>query len=369
MDSKPDASLPASLVDRRWLWALRIGTLVYLLAFCVGIIHLMASPERPDPAVLLLLTFPVAYGLILWSLRSNPPYKLGLAMAVGMGSILCLVLVLLPVVSSSDAMAVVKNLYYPGEAYWALLAGAQGIVLVSAITTHFKLRRQSGQTFWVWGVRVGALASILLSCRPLGGHVTQFRRYAAAPALHEVLVLLGGVFVYLVVLWCLRTQAVEQRHAIRSGLVLAMVTSSILLVFFLWLALSPLLRMGEYAGHETGKPFPFGILLTFALINAGYAGSGAMRIYYLMKREAGDNRTLLKGFVLATLFCFIFVLSPPREPRHPTGEPAAIASLRTIYTAEITYASTYNTGFSLDLLSLGLPPAGSHPTASAAKPD
>lgn len=45
---------------------------------------------------------------------------------------------------------------------------------------------------------------------------------------------------------------------------------------------------------------------------------------------------------------------------------SAVGCMRTINTAEVTYASTYNKGFSPTLKSLGEPPKGVKPSASAA---
>ncbi len=44
----------------------------------------------------------------------------------------------------------------------------------------------------------------------------------------------------------------------------------------------------------------------------------------------------------------------------------AVGGMRTINTAEVTYASTYNKGFSPNLKSLGEPPKGAKPSAAAA---
>jgi hypothetical protein len=55
---------------------------------------------------------------------------------------------------------------------------------------------------------------------------------------------------------------------------------------------------------------------------------------------------------------------PPCGERFLTNRQSAISSLRTINTAEITYASTYNQGYSPDLASLG--PPSDTPSASGA---
>jgi len=63
-----------------------------------------------------------------------------------------------------------------------------------------------------------------------------------------------------------------------------------------------------------------------------------------------------------------------RGDRHPELAPfsdrckpsSAVGSLRTLNTAEITYSSTFNTGFSANLAYLGPPTGGAGPVATAA---
>ncbi|HZT71009.1 MAG TPA: DUF4190 domain-containing protein [Terriglobia bacterium] len=52
--------------------------------------------------------------------------------------------------------------------------------------------------------------------------------------------------------------------------------------------------------------------------------------------------------------------------RIAANQASAVGSLRTYNTAEVTYASTYNTGYSATLGYLGPPAAGAMPTATAA---
>jgi type IV pilus assembly protein PilA len=72
-------------------------------------------------------------------------------------------------------------------------------------------------------------------------------------------------------------------------------------------------------------------------------------------------RNRQKGFSLVELLivvCIILVIAAIAIPsflraRMAANEASAVASLRTINTAEIVYATTYNTGFSANLASLG----------------
>jgi len=56
------------------------------------------------------------------------------------------------------------------------------------------------------------------------------------------------------------------------------------------------------------------------------------------------------------------VLSPPSE----ADQSSAVGSLRSINTAEVIYYKQYQKGFSPTLVSLGVPPEGTKPSASAA---
>jgi hypothetical protein len=88
----------------------------------------------------------------------------------------------------------------------------------------------------------------------------------------------------------------------------------------------------------------------------------------LISRKDHRGRVGL-GSGCATLGLFWFFLSqmgyPPCGERIATVRASAIGSLRTIDVAEITYASTYDGGYSPDLASLG-PGSGGSPSASAA---
>src|SRR5271157_604511 len=61
------------------------------------------------------------------------------------------------------------------------------------------------------------------------------------------------------------------------------------------------------------------------------------------------------------------VLAPPFfSTRITANQISAVGSLRTLNTAEVTYATTYNTGYSATLGDLGPPAAGANPVATAA---
>jgi hypothetical protein len=84
------------------------------------------------------------------------------------------------------------------------------------------------------------------------------------------------------------------------------------------------------------------------------------------ERPAGQVHRAMGQVNLASyLFLLFFLIA--RDPRslQPTYSSNAVGALRTINTAEITYASTYGRGFAPTLAALG-PPAGNAQTSAAA---
>jgi hypothetical protein len=96
----------------------------------------------------------------------------------------------------------------------------------------------------------------------------------------------------------------------------------------------------------------------------------AIRVYYLMKPEPEDKRTLAKGFGGAIFCLFLTALFMPNlidgHHRGSRNEASAVGSLRSINTGEVTYASTYGKSFSPTLTALGPPAQGIQRSADAA---
>lgn len=100
----------------------------------------------------------------------------------------------------------------------------------------------------------------------------------------------------------------------------------------------------------------------------GVYGATAARAYFRLGRERADWGRLAIGLVVAALVVSAFVWGIPHKIRsgpHYLPQASAVGSLRTINTAEITYASTYG-GYSPTLAALGPPSQGEPPTAGAA---
>ena len=78
--------------------------------------------------------------------------------------------------------------------------------------------------------------------------------------------------------------------------------------------------------------------------------------------------SLIELLIVVAIILIIAAIAIPNllRSRIAANQASAVGSIRTINTAEITYASTYNTGYAAALSYLGPPAAGANPTATDA---
>lgn len=84
--------------------------------------------------------------------------------------------------------------------------------------------------------------------------------------------------------------------------------------------------------------------------------------------EKPSSGSVAATFLGWSLFLVLAAIACPglQRSRIPPNYASAVGTLRTIHTAETTYAETYKRGYSPSLASLGPPPSGGAATASAA---
>jgi hypothetical protein len=208
---------------------------------------------------------------------------------------------------------------------------------------------------------MAAVALILLA---FSGYIQQARHFDTwlAP-LERVLVLLGALLIALTVLWFFRSQAMALGTEARRVLILILSSGPVAFgFFFLWFVSSIYYERGTY---QQASPM-IGLIWWLPTLLAGGYTVLAARVFFLLKREGGDVWRLVgAGFLAIAVVVTSAALLPRGHPRS-TSQASAVASLRTINTAQITYASTYDVSYSSSLAELGPPPPGAVPTASAA---
>src|SRR5258708_11122748 len=78
--------------------------------------------------------------------------------------------------------------------------------------------------------------------------------------------------------------------------------------------------------------------------------------------------SLIELLIVVAIILIIAAIAIPNllRSRIAANEASATATMRTINTSEVTYASTYNSGFTDNLSKLGTPSGGAQPSANTA---
>lgn len=209
-------------------------------------------------------------------------------------------------------------------------------------------------TRWLWVVRIAAVVSaslIALVFIRVGLALVHWKDGRRAPP-----VLLCGALLVPYILILAWLQGTRQKKA----LALAAATG--------WGGI-----LGPLLGSLTisGDPATGSVL---ALPNALLALS-AKRAHAALRRETRDPRPLrgeskgwavAGGLVGAGFFALAVLPAEPTRSQVALRQASTVGSLRTINTAEMTYAETYKTGYSPTLAALGPSTGNAQPSASAA---
>jgi len=224
-----------------------------------------------------------------------------------------------------------------------------------ATTPETPLSIKPASTRWLWVVRVGAIIPLLLL---LLKFVTSLGHQCSEPPQDWGILLFDSsplTLPYLYILWRLWPKAEK------SGLRVAMAWGSLMF------ALSTFWVLGGGSDVTLGGRWGFGF---FALTQAAIVGS-AIKAYRAAAAEQPHWQTQSRGYLAVIAYLVLLVVVAIAIPSNlrmpiPANQAAAVASLRTINTAESTYAETYKAGYSATLAALGEVPAGTQPSASAA---
>jgi hypothetical protein len=359
----------APAISQGWLWTLRgIALLFFILLATIAIYPVIADDDSRfvAPIVPLLL----ANAVILWGLRENPPGKGALALMLGM-SILPAALIALSAVLAFEGVAR-KMRAYPLDFLleWLALLLIPIVVAMSAGAALVKVRQGQNATLWIWGVRGGAVASAIVLARPLWWQVQAVLVHQYQTNLLTLLFLSALVLVNVGVVLGLRNAAHaagrENLSAMRTAL-----GASVCTFVYIVMGFTEVFSSSAASGANSTPPGILSLLFPAFLFALPVASAAiAIRVYYLMKPEPEDKRTLAKGFGGAIFCLFLTALFMPNlidgHHRGSRNEASAVGSLRSINTGEVTYASTYGKSFSPTLTALGPPAQGIQRSADAA---
>jgi type IV pilus assembly protein PilA len=85
-------------------------------------------------------------------------------------------------------------------------------------------------------------------------------------------------------------------------------------------------------------------------------------------RRSANGFSLIELLIVVAIILIIAAIAIPNllRSRIAANQASAVGSLRTLNSAEVSYSSTYNVGFSYSLAYLAPDPTGNNPTSTAA---
>lgn len=171
-----------------------------------------------------------------------------------------------------------------------------------------------------------------------------------------------------------RFDSLLRGQRVRSAMALAEVTASVSWLSFtaLWLVflmgLWPPISWDDVKSADWITAIPLG----FALLAPTTLLLGSIKVRRAARPEPSDSSNLAKVlgmgtlYMAAVLFSGALTLAGLGRSRLASNQASAIASLRVVNTAALTYERTYGNGFPPNLGALGPPTNKAQPSASAA---
>lgn len=207
---------------------------------------------------------------------------------------------------------------------------------------------------WLWATRAFTLISGGVVCGP---------GLLEAEGLTGLLLLIPASL-YLWILWRLRTRT--RAKGLAFAVALGCVACALCALSLILGSGDPCAGGGEtYLGILASSHFALAAaaIMDFRVVRRNARAEGAKEPRIILRAVVYSLPLLLLGFL-------ILVPTLPSSRRSAgkveMNESRALGSMRSISTAQIAYASTYETGFSASLTSLGEPAEGSAPSATVA---
>lgn len=229
------------------------------------------------------------------------------------------------------------------------------------IATRPKSPRTIGSP-WLWGLRLAT--GLLLLFAMLPSVVLLHPRSGRWIVDDAVFAFLALPAFYALALWFLRGNPPH-----KFGLALVASSGTIWFVLCLFVAITVVIPPAVSSVKGSGYDWVPLLILVAATTVQGAYGATAARVYFRLGWERADWGRVASGLAVTVLVMAFLAWNSPYALRTDRGgfasAPSPLGSVRTINTAEVTYASTYG-GYSANLAALGPPPLGKEPTATAA---
>ena len=352
--STPDLKPPDSPVS---LWVTRAGAVLSLLLMFLGV--LLAGMKEgfggAMVAALLLSPFWILLLVALVRLEGKKVREGARRSALVAGLSLVATLVVGAVAWEEGGWALRALVSAFGLTQVILLVSAVLLLRISPVPPPAPLVEADPR--WIKRVQALALVSLAATLGPIAGWSVA-TAYSESPAALFVIVASVPAWGWYALVWQ-RLRGRKQKEGLAIAITIGLL--GLLVGFMLTAVLLAPAEMRWWAA----------VPATFVLVQAALVAA-SIRTYYTMPREAGDWGLLGKwvaGFgVIGFVVLILAGITVPgtMRSRMAANESSAVASLRTIVTAAVTYSNEYGHGYPPALAVLGPSEPGQKPSCRAA---